>query len=148
MSLLESKEWEGKIFIDGWVPGSGGPYAVTEPATGNELARMGCATPDDVRKAAERAAEAQKDWAAAPLEQRAAVMRRVGDLWGQHADEVTDWIVRESGSTQPKAGFEIHLSTTDSYEAAALPSHPYGELIPSSQPRWTHFDTGAGMSTL
>ena len=135
MSLLGSKEWEGKIFIDGWVAGSGGEYAVTEPATGDELGKMGSATPGDVERAAELAVEAQKEWAATSVEERAGVMRRAGDLFSEHAGEIIDWIVRESGSIQPKGGFEIHLSTTDCYEAASLPTHPYGELIPSPQPR-------------
>ena len=135
MSLLGSKEWEGKIFIDGWVSGSGGEYAVTEPATGDELGKMGSATPGDVERAAELAVEAQKEWAGTSVEERAGVMRRAGDLFSEHAGEIIDWIVRESGSIQPKGGFEIHLSTTDCYEAASLPTHPYGELIPSPQPR-------------
>ena len=100
MSLLGSKEWEGKIFVDGWVSGSGGEYAVTEPATGDELAKMGSATPGDVERAAELAVEAQKEWAATSVEERAGVMRRAGDLFSEHAGEIIDWIVRESGSIQ------------------------------------------------
>jgi hypothetical protein len=30
MSLLEKSAWQGKIFSNGWVSGSGGEYPVTE----------------------------------------------------------------------------------------------------------------------
>jgi benzaldehyde dehydrogenase (NAD) len=39
MSLLEKSAWQGKIFSNGWVSGSGGEYPVTEPATGGVLGR-------------------------------------------------------------------------------------------------------------
>ena len=34
-----------------------------------------------------------------------------------------------------KAQVETHVAAQECYEAAALPSHPYGELLPSAQPR-------------
>jgi benzaldehyde dehydrogenase (NAD) len=135
MSLLEKSAWQGKIFSNGWVFGSGGEYPVTEPATGGVLGALGAATPKDVAAAGKKAAEAQKGWAATSYEQRAAVLRKAGDLWARHADEVTTWIIRETGSIPPKANFEIHMATTECYEASALPSYPYGQLLRSAQPR-------------
>ena len=135
MSLLESGAWQGKIYSGGWIPGSGGEYAVKEPATGGALGKLGAATPSDVAAAGRKAAEAQKGWAAASFEERAAVLRRAGDLWGRYADEVSGWIVRETGSIPPKAGFEIHMAVSECYEASALPSRPYGQLLRSAQPR-------------
>ena len=34
MGLVDSGDWQGKIFSGGWRPGSGGEHPVTEPATG------------------------------------------------------------------------------------------------------------------
>jgi benzaldehyde dehydrogenase (NAD) len=48
---------------------------------------------------------------------------------------VTDWIVREAGSIQPKGHFETSMAAQECYEAAALASHPYGELLRSHEPR-------------
>ncbi|WP_420120889.1 aldehyde dehydrogenase family protein, partial [Nakamurella sp.] len=73
MSLLDRSTWEGKIYSGGWVPGSGGEFAATEPATGDTLAQVGAATAEDVRRAAETAAGAQRDWAALSYDRRAAV---------------------------------------------------------------------------
>ena len=135
MSLLEAGTWQGKIYSNGWIPGSGGEYPIKEPATGGNLGTLGAATPKDVTSAGQKAAEAQKGWAAASYEERAAVLRKAGDLWTQHADEVSGWIIRETGSIPPKAGFELHMASAECYEASALPSQPYGQLLRSAQPR-------------
>jgi len=63
------------------------------------------------------------------------VLRRAGDLWQQHADEISRWNIREVGAIPAMAGFAIGVATQECYEAASLPSHPYGELLPSEQPR-------------
>src|SRR6185503_9471154 len=94
MNLLDAKTWTGKIFLDGWHKGGGGERAVVEPATGEELGRVGLASSADVKKAAARAAAAQREWASASYETRASVLRRAGDLWAQHAEEVQSWLTR------------------------------------------------------
>jgi len=129
------EQWHGKVFLGGWTPGSAGDRAVTAPATGAELARVGLAGPADVATAAEQAAAAQRDWAAHPYTERAAVFRRAGDLLTEHAAEIGDWIVNESGSVRGKAELEVHLTAQECYEAAALPGRAYGELLPSELPR-------------
>src|SRR4051812_49401335 len=96
VELLDSIDWQGKIFKNGaWTAGRGGDYAVVEPATGGELGRMGLAGPEDVAEAAASAAAAQRDWAALPHTARAAVLRKAGDLWARHAEEISGWNVRE-----------------------------------------------------
>ncbi|GAA0548126.1 benzaldehyde dehydrogenase [Paractinoplanes ferrugineus] len=136
MGLLDSVDWQGKIFKNGdWVRGDGGDYPVVEPATGAELGRMGRATPADVADAAAHAVRAQKEWAALPHPARAAVLRRAGDLWQQHAAEISDWNVREVGAVPGMAGFALHVAAEECYEAAALPSRAIGELLPSEHER-------------
>ena len=135
MGLVDSGDWQGKIFSGGWRPGSGGEHPVTEPATGDELGRIGYATPADVRKAAQRAAAAQRSWAAASYGDRAAVLRRAGDLWNAHAEEIKTWLARETGAIPPMGDLQVHVSADECYEAAALASQPYGELLRTQQPR-------------
>ena len=136
MGLLDSGDWQGKIFTGGaWVAGGGGDYPVVEPATGAEIGRMGLATPDDVASAGRSAQEAQREWAALPHTARAAVLRKAGDLWAQHAEEISDWNVREVGAVPGLAGFALHVAAEECYEAASLPSRAIGEIIPSEQPR-------------
>ncbi|MDQ1657063.1 MAG: benzaldehyde dehydrogenase [Cryptosporangiaceae bacterium] len=134
--ILDSASWQGNVFLGGkWSPSSGGVIDVVEPATGNVLGQLGLADPADVAQAAESAAEAQRGWAALPHPQRAAVLRRAGQLFAEHADEVSWWNIREVGAIPPMAGFAVHVAEQECYEAAGLPSRPYGELLPSEEPR-------------
>jgi benzaldehyde dehydrogenase (NAD) len=133
--LLEESVWRGSVYSDGWTTGAGGESAVIEPATGDQLGVVGLAGGDDIATAARRAVQAQREWAARPFTERAAVLRRAGDLWSTHGEELAGWIVRESGSLLPKAQFELHVAAQECYEAATLPSRPYGELLPSGEPR-------------
>jgi benzaldehyde dehydrogenase (NAD) len=136
MGLLDAVEWQGRIFKAGeWVSGRGEEYPVVEPATGAELGRMGQATAEDVAEAGRRAAEAQKEWAATPHSARAAVLRRAGDLWGEHAEEISGWNVREVGAVPGMAGFALHVAAQECYEAAGLPGRAIGEILPSEEPR-------------
>ncbi|QVT81775.1 Benzaldehyde dehydrogenase [NAD(+)] [Nocardioides aquaticus] len=137
MTLLDPATWTGKIHLDGWTAGSGGVQDVVEPATGDVLGQVGVAGPDDVTRAATRAAAAQEEWAARPPEERAAVLRRAGELWETHAEEVQGWIVREAGSVPTKAGLETHIAAAECFEAAALPTHPQGEVLASNAPHWS-----------
>ncbi|GAA1635244.1 benzaldehyde dehydrogenase [Actinoplanes couchii] len=134
--LLDDKLWTGNIFIGGeWRPGRGGAYEVSEPATGAVLGRIGRATAEDVTEAGRLAAAAQREWAATPHPKRAAVLRRAAQLWSEHAAEISGWNVREVGAIPPMAGFALHVAEQECYEATGLPSRPYGELLPSEEPR-------------
>ena len=103
MALLDDGRWNGNIFQDGWVPGGGGDAAVIEPATGEELGRVGVANAADIARAAARAAEAQRTWADTMYQDRAAIVRRAGSLFQDNAEEIQGWIMRETGAIPPKA---------------------------------------------
>ncbi|MEV1328019.1 benzaldehyde dehydrogenase [Micromonospora costi] len=135
MTLLDAGTWHGTLYSDGWVEAAGGTAAVRSPATRDEIGVVGVANAADVARACARGAEAQRAWAATSYPERAAVLRRAGQLWEQHAAEVGEWLVREAGSIPPKAGVETDTAAQECYEAAALASRPLGEIIPSAQPR-------------
>lgn len=135
MTLLNNSGWSGKLWTGEWSASSGGTYESREPATGLLLGSVGRADVSDVDAAAETAFAAQKAWAATSFEQRAAVLRRAGDLLMANADELKEWLARETGSILPFADFQVHTSAQECYEASALPSHPYGELLRSGSPR-------------
>jgi benzaldehyde dehydrogenase (NAD) len=135
MSLLDGPDWQGRIYSGGWIDGTGGTRPVVSPSTGEQLATIGVASPEDVSRAAAAASEAQRAWAALPYTERSAVLRRAGDLWHANAEEITDWLMRETGSIGPFGGFQIMTSAEECYEAAGLASAPYGELLRSSSPR-------------
>jgi benzaldehyde dehydrogenase (NAD) len=113
VSLLESSLWDGKIFVNRWTAGGGGAQDVLEPATGNVLGRVGVASAEDVAAAATSAAAAQVPWAKTKPEERAAVLRRAGDLWELHAAEIHEWIMREGAGIPAKAALETASQPTN-----------------------------------
>ncbi|MFD6552540.1 aldehyde dehydrogenase family protein [Streptomyces sp. NPDC058398] len=131
MPLLDPTTWQSR-------PLSGDEHTVTEPATGESLGAVTLAGAEDVATAARTARAAQTEWAKIPHFVRAAVLRRAGDLFAAHADELRDWIVRESGSIPGKADFELHVAAQECYEAAALASRPTGQVLPSEAPRLSY----------
>jgi benzaldehyde dehydrogenase (NAD) len=135
MTLLDTGRWSGQISSDGWHEALGGTRDVVAPATGESLGSVGLANPSDLEQAAGIAAKVQPEWAATPFQERAAILRRAGDVIEGNAEEIQWWIIREAGSIPPKAQLETHVAAQECYEASALPSHPYGQLMPSEQPR-------------
>ncbi|MEU9192119.1 benzaldehyde dehydrogenase [Streptomyces hundungensis] len=131
MTLLDPKTWQP-------TPLAGGEYEVVEPATGESLGAVTLAAGADVDAAAASAVAAGTTWARTPHVERAAVLRRAGDLFSHHADELREWLIRESGSVPGKAEFELHVAAQECYEAAALASRPLGEVLPSEQPRLSY----------
>ncbi|MEU9736764.1 aldehyde dehydrogenase family protein [Streptomyces sp. NPDC048002] len=131
MPLLDPKSWQPR-------PLAGGEHTVTEPATGEALGTVALAAAEDVAPAAEAARAAQAAWARLPHFVRAGVLRRAGDLFTAHADELRGWLVRESGSIPGKADFELHVAAQECYEAAALASRPAGQVLPSEAPRLSY----------
>jgi benzaldehyde dehydrogenase (NAD) len=134
LSLLDAKLWTDRIFLADWRAGGGGTRSVIEPATGEELGRIGMASSDDVRQAAERAGVAQRAWATESYEKRAAVLRRAGELWEEHAEEIHGWVVREAGSIPPFGPRQTHFAAAACFGAAGLASLPYGEILRTNEP--------------
>ncbi|MDI9829750.1 aldehyde dehydrogenase family protein [Streptomyces sp. KAU_LT] len=131
MPLLDPQSWQPR-------PLSGGTHTVTEPATGEALGTVTLAGADDVTAAARAADGARAAWARLPHFARAAVLRKAGDLFAAHADELRTWLVRESGSIPGKADFELHVAAQECYEAAALASRPAGQVLPTEAPRLSY----------
>ncbi len=134
-ALLDPNTFNGTVYSGGWTAANGGDTAIVEPATGNELGRTGVADASDVDRACAGAAAAQRDWAAATFEERAAVLRRAGLLVEQHAEELQGWVVRETGAVPGMAAFAVGVAAQECYEAAALASQPTGQILPTNQPR-------------
>jgi len=131
--LADEPKWSGRIFSNGWVDA---PETIesTEPATGETLGSAGAGTAETVAKAAESAARAQREWAATPFTERVAIIRKAAELMERHRQELIGWIVREGGGIPPKADNEVSASIGQFDMAAALISHPLGQVLPSMIP--------------
>ena len=128
--------WAEKIYTGGgFVASVGGVLEVEAPATGEVIAKVGLANPADLEAAVAAAQAAQREWAALPYTQRAAVMARASAILQENPERLTEWLVPESGSGAGKAAFEAGLVASEFAEGAALASQPYGQLLRSMKPR-------------
>ena len=134
---IAQNKWEGKFYTNTWTAGTGGTIEVLEPATGTVLATVAKATGEDVHAAAKRSAVAQADWAAKKPAERAAVLRRAGDFFVTHAEELNEWVQRETGAIAPKAALETQVAANECYDASALPHHAQGDVLASDQDHWS-----------
>jgi succinate-semialdehyde dehydrogenase/glutarate-semialdehyde dehydrogenase len=80
---------------------------VEAPFTGEVLAEVPQGAPADVESACAVAREAQADWAARPVAERAAVLLRYHDLVLANAQEILDLIQLESGKARIHAFEEV-----------------------------------------
>jgi benzaldehyde dehydrogenase (NAD) len=124
MALIDESAWRGKIFLGGWAAGGGGDGPVTEPATGQEIGRIGMAAPADVTRAAQVAAAAQPGWAARPHTERSAILRKAAGLWLASAADIEPWGI---------APADVLLASI-----ATRTSNPYGKR-PEEQSLISHY---------
>ena len=137
MALMDAAVWGGKVYTDGWTIGDEGTQDVINPATGATIGTIGIISAAGVEPVAARAARAQVDWSRESPAQRADVLRRAAQLWIAYADEIVSWVMRESGSVKAKAVIEAKTASTECYEAAALTSHPVGDVLATNENRWS-----------
>jgi len=99
------------------------------------LGSVGVADAATVAGATALATQAQREWAARTPYERAAVLQRAAGLFEEHADEIVEWVTRESGGTRGRGRLESAVCAAECREAATLATAPYGELLHSPQPR-------------
>ncbi|WP_198325355.1 benzaldehyde dehydrogenase [Pseudomonas alkylphenolica] len=129
--LLPAELWNEHLFTGQWQAGQAPTTAVLEPATGTTLGTLANADADQVARSTKAAHLVQAKWFQLSYDERAAVFRKAAQVAERHANEIADWLVRESGSTREKAEFETRLSIKVLHESASLPSRSQGEVLPS-----------------
>lgn len=118
-----------------WRPGRSGQTGVdTDPWSGTTLTEIPLASAADLDEAYQAASVAQREWAARPPGERASVMRAAAGILTDRKEEVTAWLVHESGGTATKAALEWDLVYAGLWEAAAMPHHAEGTIMPSDVP--------------
>lgn len=86
-------------------------YAVVNPATGETIKTYPTISDADLQGAIADAAEAYRSWSkSTTVEERAALIRRVGELHVERRDELADIIVREMGKPTEQALGEVDFA--------------------------------------
>ncbi len=97
------------LYIGGqWRPASGGKtLSVEDPSTGQSLAEVADATPEDALAALAAAADAQPAWAASAPRERGEILRRAYELLLARADELALVMTLEMGKALAESKAEI-----------------------------------------
>ncbi|HZX85026.1 MAG TPA: benzaldehyde dehydrogenase [Reyranella sp.] len=132
--LLSESIWKNRWFNGSWVECES-LFAVTDKASGEELSKIGLATPSDLAASARAATQAQQAWADTAPSERAAVFRRAAALVEKHTDELAGWIMRESGGLRAKADSELRSTLAVLHHAASMMGEPQGLLLPATPDR-------------
>lgn len=136
-TLLGDARWREGHFDGTWRRGTGELINIKEPATGHDLGAIRAVNEAEVGASARAAHALQPEWAAVRPTERAAILRRAGQLFESHAEELRSWIMKETGAIGTKAHLEIHVAAQECYEAAALCTAASGEVLVSDEPRWS-----------
>ncbi|HAN72069.1 MAG TPA: succinate-semialdehyde dehydrogenase (NADP(+)) [Actinobacteria bacterium] len=115
-------------------PGASGTFPVINPATGEVIAEVACATADDIRRAIDGADAARAAWAATPAIERSVVMRRAAQIMMDRIDELAAILVKEQGKPLAQAKGEITYGCGFIDWFAEEGRRAYGTTIPASVP--------------
>jgi succinate-semialdehyde dehydrogenase/glutarate-semialdehyde dehydrogenase len=130
-ALLRSQAFLGGKWSDA---DSGAGFAVRDPASGAELARVPRCGAAETRRAIEAAAAAQPAWRARTAQERAHVLRRWFEGVVEHADDLALLITREQGKPLAEARGEVAYAAGFLEWFAEEARRVYGETIPSPRP--------------
>jgi succinate-semialdehyde dehydrogenase / glutarate-semialdehyde dehydrogenase len=96
------------LWIDGeWREGAAGTLDVHDPSTGEVIAQVADATPEDGLAALSAAAEAQPAWAATAPRDRAEILRRAFEAIMERADELALVMTLEMGKPVAESRTEV-----------------------------------------
>ncbi len=87
-------------------------YAVLDPRTGETIRTFPLATDEEVSKAVEATAAAHRGWANTPPSERAAVVRKVGQLHVERAEELARIIEQEMGKPHADGVAEVNYAAS------------------------------------
>ncbi|AJE45501.1 NAD-dependent succinate-semialdehyde dehydrogenase [Celeribacter indicus] len=128
--LLNAHAYIGGEFL---VAGSGKTFAVTNPATGEEIAQVVDLDRADIAKAIAGAKLAQRDWAAKTGKERAALLRTWFDLMVAAKDDLAEILTAEQGKPLAEAAGEILYGASFVEWFGEEAKRVYGETVPGHQ---------------
>src|ERR1700759_4715190 len=87
------------------------PYPVTDPATGTVLQDCRFATDAEVESALSNAVSAYATWKQRPVAERAAIVKKVAELFTERASDLAALITKEMGKRPAQAVGEAEFCT-------------------------------------
>lgn len=127
-SLLRTQAYVNGMWVDAK---SGETFAVHNPATGDELARVPLMSEADAQAAVSAADQAFAEWRRTTAKERAALLRAWFSLVQEHADDLALLMTLEQGKPLAEAKGEIQYAASFIEWFAEEGKRAYGELIPT-----------------
>lgn len=87
-------------------------YRVQNPATGEVVEAFATATDAEIEETLTAAESAYREWRARSVQDRAAVVRRVAELFEERKDELAEHIAREMGKSRAEAIDEVEFAAS------------------------------------
>ncbi|KZE73959.1 CoA-acylating methylmalonate-semialdehyde dehydrogenase [Paenibacillus elgii] len=114
-----------------WVDATSGKEdIVTNPATGEVLARVPLSSREDLDQAVRTAKEAFKQWSRVPVPRRARIMFKYQQLLVEHWDELARLVTLENGKNYAEAYGEVQRGIECVEFAAGAPTLMMGSVLP------------------
>ena len=134
LRLADPSLLTGTALIDGQPVAGGRQFAVRNPATGAELARVADLGVAEIRAAIAAARAAGKAWAARTGKDRAAILRRWHDLVLANQEDLARILTAEMGKPLAEARGEIAYGAAYIEWFAEEAKRIYGETAPGHMP--------------
>jgi len=140
MSLSTNSLFRDRAYINGaWIQADNeASFAVHNPATGEELARVPRLGVTETRRAIEAAQAAWSGWRSKTAKERSVIMRRWFDLIVKHNEDIATIMTAENGKPLAESRGEATLTANYVEWFAEEAKRTYGDVIPTTQPdrRW------------
>jgi succinate-semialdehyde dehydrogenase / glutarate-semialdehyde dehydrogenase len=130
MQLNDPSLLKSQCYVNGQWVGSG-ETPVTNPATGDEIARVPRLNAADTRAAIAHAQAAFKPWAAKTAKERAKILRRWYELMIEHKADIAMIMTSEQGKPLAEAAGEVEYAAAFVEFFAEEAKRIYGDVIPS-----------------
>jgi acyl-CoA reductase-like NAD-dependent aldehyde dehydrogenase len=125
---------DGRMLINGKLVESttGNWLESIDPATEQVIGRVPAAGPEDVAIAVDAAQDAQKDWAALSVIERAKILKRYAARLSEEGERLLAVEVRDTGNTIAKLRHDISNAVRGIEYFAGLGTELKGETVPAS----------------
>ncbi|WP_121823067.1 CoA-acylating methylmalonate-semialdehyde dehydrogenase [Halostella salina] len=137
MTIDTSPPWDDvRNYVDGeWrTPSGTDGRAVTDPATGEALTRVGFSSATDVDEAVRAGQAAFETWGSTPVEERIQPLFELKRLLEDHQDELAEVLVREHGKTFDEAKGELRRGIENVEVACGVPTTMQAGHLPNAAP--------------
>ncbi len=135
LQRLGLSEINSGVFCGDWIDQPQGPELVSmNPATGEPLATVLCAGPDDYERCVESANASFATWRALPAPRRGEIVRQIGQVLREHQADLGMLVTLEVGKIRSEGSGEVQEMIDICDFATGLSRQLYGLTMASERP--------------